>query len=213
MEEPSDDDESSSVVPFTYSVLEEHPEHVKALGMVSIEIGRLEMSLAEMLAALLHIDRRFGHTVYLTPHSNIGRITIVENVMREALKEGSAAYKAIQDLLTRSKAVMSKRHEYVHDVWGLLDSDQSKVIRRSVPFKRHLPEKVVPLAEIADLIGKIRVLVNEIRLETAQMFQSWPPYTWQGKPREAPEGETIHSEHPPEDDPPAPQDPPRSSRA
>jgi hypothetical protein len=51
------------MIPHTKSALEQHPEHVQAIGMVSIEVANLEINLGELLAALLHIDAYFGRLV------------------------------------------------------------------------------------------------------------------------------------------------------
>jgi hypothetical protein len=41
---------------FSISALENHPNHVRALGMISIEIGILEIRLGQMLGAIIGID-------------------------------------------------------------------------------------------------------------------------------------------------------------
>lgn len=201
------------LVPLSYSILEHRPRYAHALGMITIEIGRLEMSLGEMLAALLHIDRDFGHVIYLTPQANMARLSIIENVARESFLDSSPSLKRILGFVARAKAAMSKRHEYVHDVWGVSDDDPDKVTRRSLPYKRGKPERIVPIEELTALIQKIRILVHEVRQETEVMFHEWPPYTWQGKPRERPESGISRSTLLPESDPPKPVDPSEPSRS
>jgi len=181
-------DEKQTKRPPYQSTLAKHPEYATAIGMVSIEIGNLEILLAELLAALLHIDPHFGRIVYLTPQNNMARINIVENVARDTLADGSPGRVHIENLLDRAKAVVGKRHELIHNVWGLSVADRDKISRRSVPFKESHPAKQVSINELNDLVEKIRVLCTEILKTTADSFQAWPPYTWPSKSPEQSSG-------------------------
>ena len=68
------------------SSLERHPEHVRALGMISIEIGNLEILLGELLGAIIGIDTDLSQIIYMTPQSYIGRLEILENVIDHVMK-------------------------------------------------------------------------------------------------------------------------------
>ena len=54
------------------SALEKHPEYPKALGLLSAEIGVLEMLLGELLGAVLGITRELGQVIYNSPQSFYG---------------------------------------------------------------------------------------------------------------------------------------------
>jgi hypothetical protein len=196
------------------STIAKRPEYATAIGMVSIEIGNLEILLGELLAALLHIDPHFGRVVYLTPQNNMARIQIIENVMNDTLVEGSVGWTHIKSLLTRAKAVVGKRHELIHNSWGLAVEDRAKVIRRSVPFKNSQPAKQVPIQELNDLVEKIRILCTEIVKTTADSFRSWPPYTWPSKPPElSPGDQNQKHDNPQKEKARKPRRPRGSSRA
>ncbi len=49
-----------------HSTLENHPDHVKAIGMITIEMSNLDMSLGEMLGGLLTVPPTVGRTIYQT---------------------------------------------------------------------------------------------------------------------------------------------------
>jgi hypothetical protein len=196
------------------STLAARPEYATAIGMVSIEIANLEILLGELLAALLHIDPHFGRIVYLTPQSNMARIQIVENVLGDTLMEGSEGRLHVEGLLARAKSVVGKRHELMHNAWGVSSEDREKVARRSLPFKASHPAKQVPIVELNDLVGKIRVLCTEIVETTGESLRSWPPYTWQPIPNEqSPDGQNRKSGSPRKGRVPKPQRPRGSSRA
>lgn len=68
-----------------------HPEHVRAIGMISIENANLEHSLARLFATMLFISVPVGHAIYLTPKSAIARIEIFENAAKRALQPDLAS--------------------------------------------------------------------------------------------------------------------------
>jgi hypothetical protein len=163
------------------SVLERHPEHVKAIGMISIEVANLEVALGELLAALLHVIPEIGHTIYLTPQSNMARISMIANVAADSFVKDSKAAKTFAELFERVRTIMGKRHEIMHNAWGIDMDDQNVIVRRSLPFKQSNPAKPVHLNELSTLLKQIREVHLEVRTHTKIIFREWPPYTWQGK--------------------------------
>ena len=77
------------------STLERFPDHVKAIGMISIEIGNLEMVLGDLLAALLMIPSFLGQAVYMTPRAAIARVDVLDNVIAITLIKGSQGRKIL----------------------------------------------------------------------------------------------------------------------
>ena len=69
------------------SILEDHPEHVRLIGLIAIETGNLELALADLLARMLSIPLRIGRAVYLTPQSSGARLHILKNAARASLKD------------------------------------------------------------------------------------------------------------------------------
>ncbi len=159
------------------STIERYPEHAQAIGMISIEIGNLEIRLGELLGALLHIGRNFGRTLYLTPNANLARLGMIENVLAMSLVPDTRGYKMIARIIGDAKAVIGKRHEYVHNVWGLNVAAPTRVERRAVPFRDTDLAKPVPLNELRDQIQKIRRLSKRVRAEGHRIYAEWPPYS------------------------------------
>ena len=67
------------------SSLEQYPEHVRAIGMISIENANLEMSLADLLGAVLTIPKRLAHAIYFTPRAASLRVEILEAAAKAML--------------------------------------------------------------------------------------------------------------------------------
>ncbi len=195
------------------STLERYPKHVQAIGMIGIEIANLEIMLGELLGALLHIDRHFGRIVYLTPQTGMGRLKIIENVMRDTLVEGSEGRTHVKSLIERARAVLGKRNNYVHTSWGTSPDDPRKVVRQELPFLEGVKVSPVELKHLTDLIEDIRELTDDVMRTTEDFFRSWPPYTWQSKSDEPRPAVRNAELRPPTDDAPKRKRLPRSSQA
>lgn len=168
------------------STLDQHPEHLQALGMLSIEIANLEIMLAELLAGFLHIARYVGHVVYLTPQTAIGRLKILENVIEDSVEDKTETKKRLDKIISKARFLILKRHEYIHGAWGISTDNKKFVVRRDIPFRSNKKPTVVPLKEITDFIHNIRELTEIVKSETNTVFESWPAYTWQETLRGAP---------------------------
>ena len=68
------------------SDLEHYPEHVREIGMISIENGNLELALADLLAATLMLPRSVAHAIYFTPRAASLRIDIFAAATKQYLK-------------------------------------------------------------------------------------------------------------------------------
>jgi hypothetical protein len=168
----------------TGSVLVSRPDHVHALGMISIELGYLEGMLGCLLGALLHISPNIGRLVYLAPRGALARISIIENVLDVTLKDGTEMRTAIEKNLGRAKAILGKRHNFMHGRWGLSDlSEQAEVFWHSVPFKPEKPARPVPLSELTGLVDSIRSTAQDITAITESLYDEWPPYSSRPKRR------------------------------
>jgi hypothetical protein len=168
----------------TGSTLVMRPDHVQALGMISIELGHLEGMLGCLLGALLHISPDIGRLVYLAPRAALGRIAILEHVLDVTLSEGSEKRRAIESSLGKAKAIMGKRHEFVHGRWGLSDlSEKAEVYWHSVPFEPKRPPRPVPLTELTQLVDNIRSTAENITAIIEALYAEWPPYSLPSKRR------------------------------
>jgi hypothetical protein len=168
------------------SVLERFPKHVRAIGMISVELGNLEARLGDLLGVLLHIDSHFGRVVFLTPHSAAGRISILKNVLRDTLMEESEGFEHIEKLVERAEALIGKRNSYVHDNWGTLKENDKLVARIEPPQQDHKKVRIVPIQELTDTIKAIRKLARDVSLTVEEGSAAWPPYTWPTKPPSPP---------------------------
>lgn len=155
----------SDKLPLMHSPLEDHPEYTKALGMIGIEIGVLEIALGEMLGAILGINTDLSQIIYMTPQSYIGRLQILENVIEAVMKPDASGTKALLGYISQTKARIQYRNDAMHSVWGVKTSDKSVVTRRPVPLVDKKPQIPVPITELQDQISKLRKLSAEVYAE------------------------------------------------
>jgi hypothetical protein len=146
-----------------WSPLEDCPEHVRAIGMISIENANLEYELADLFSRILQIHPRVGRAIYLTPKSAIARIEIFENASKAVLSPktdsenlAAAFLEKALCIASRARAVVGKRHEIIHDGWGV-DSQTGNVLR--IPTKR--AQAPVPLADLQNLVRDFRLLIYD----------------------------------------------------
>jgi hypothetical protein len=151
------------------STLERHPEHVKAIGMISVELANIELHIATLLACLLDRHPRIGHAIYFAPRGAAARLDIVQAVADELKVDHPKLMKQTTSLLKRARTVMNKRHGYIHDVWGIID-ESNIVLRGSLPL--HKKEGViVPLAELKTVISDLRSLISDIHQFCPQVHE------------------------------------------
>jgi hypothetical protein len=148
-----------------YSPLENHPQHVQAIGMLSVEIGVAELLLGKLLGALLGLAHDLGEIIYMTPKSYTGRLEILENVAARCLQPKSEGLGRIGTLIKRTRTRIQYRNDMTHSGWGVLKSDRTVVTRRPFPFTENSKAEVVPVSELDDQIVKIRQLQQDILAE------------------------------------------------
>jgi hypothetical protein len=110
------------------SALINRPKHLQAIGLLSVEIARLERSIGELLGTILGMHVLVAEAIYFTPNANIARMDIVSNVAPLVLNKYPRKVKRINRFIQRAKAVMGKRHEIIHAFWVLAESGEN--IRR-----------------------------------------------------------------------------------
>ena len=142
------------------SVLEEQsPEHVKAIGLVSVEVTNLESSLGTLLAAIIDAPEQFGHIIYLTPKTSIARLEILENMIEYLLIKDSAGAKELDSIVKGAKAILGKRHRIIHGSWGITDG---KVSVYSMPVQEGDKPEEFTVQQLERVVQDIRDLLETI---------------------------------------------------
>jgi hypothetical protein len=147
------------------SALERHPAYPKALGILSAEIGVLEMLLGELLGAVLGVAPHVGQIIYNSPQSYTGRLDILSNVISAVLRPEAAVTKRLIQFIKRTRARIQYRNTAMHSLWGIKKSDPSIVTRRDVPLLEGRAAVEVPITEIENQITKLRILIDEVESE------------------------------------------------
>lgn len=162
-------DESYGIV----STLEAYPDHVRAIGMISIEIANLDLELGALLGAMLRVSAKLGQVVYLTPRTAMGRIHVLENVTDQVFKPTSPGLKKLKTLFKQAKKLIGKRHDMIHEAWGVAKDDPKSVRRVTLP-PTGAESKPVPLTELNSLVRSIRILIFDVRRQKESIIASLP---------------------------------------
>lgn len=139
------------------SALEKHPDHVHAIGMISIEIANMEGSIALLLMPLLDINGHRARIIYFTPKASIARLEIVQNLIDTLPKEHVEARRIIKAILVSARRIFNKRHSFVHNGWGFSD-EHNEVVTLPLPAKQRFDSTPVPLRELNEFVKWIREL-------------------------------------------------------
>lgn len=142
------------------SVLEEHPEHVKAIGMLQIEATNLEHALGTFLAAFLDLREDIGQIIYLTPKTTLGRLEIIENLIGHCLVEKSEGHKQLSSITARSRKIFGKRHTLIHGTWGITDGKISMISGPPTDSANPVPWTK---DQINEIVQDIRKLVTDMQ--------------------------------------------------
>jgi hypothetical protein len=143
------------------SALIQKPEHVHAIGMLTVEITHMERALAEMFTTIVGISFVLGETIYFTVNSGIARMDIVKNVAPLVLGQLPKDLQTVNKLIERAKAAMGKRHAVIHSFWML--SENGEDIRRQ-KFGDYIkgPIATVSLEDLNSQVEQVQRLTNDI---------------------------------------------------
>jgi hypothetical protein len=167
------------------SDLEHYPEHVREIGMISIENGNLELALADLLAATLMLPRSVAHAIYFTPRAASLRIDIFAAATKQYLKpsrrknqtsiietQKREALARVTRLAKSSLGVTQRRHAIIHDAWSAFGQDG--VVRQKIGETLHRQMEPVSIETLRMITRDLRGLIDEANALTAE-FKEDPP--------------------------------------
>jgi hypothetical protein len=168
--------------------------------MISIENANLELALADLMATALSISKRVAHAIYFTPRAAALRIDILEAAAKAKLtpklspdsksghdhpfvKQKREALQKIIKLTKRSHGVTQRRHDVIHDAWGVAYTDEEletdregsrPVISSKLKVASFTEAQVVPITSLTDLVRDLRILIDNIH-SLGEEFRRHPP--------------------------------------
>ena len=144
-------------LPIPYqSTLERFPEHVKAIGMISIEMANLEIMLAEVLAAALNLPSEVAQAMYFAPQAAMARLSILEAVAEVAIPP--APRKDVNKFLGTARELIGTRNKHIHNAWAI-HKETGKVQSSSLPIRKGT-EKPIPISDLKHLVTRLRKLIT-----------------------------------------------------
>lgn len=101
----------------TIKRLTDYPDHLKAIGLVITEFGRLEQSLAILLWELIEDPDR-GDAVFYSLGNSKARCDVIRGVANEVLEPDSEIMKEVLEVIRQARDVADKRNDLAHGAWG-----------------------------------------------------------------------------------------------
>ena len=149
------------------SVMAGHPDYVLQIGMITIELGNLESSLADLLGAILDVEGDVAHSIYFTAKAVIPRVELLTNVNvalhpDEELDEDEMQEirKRLKNISGRATAVMGKRNQLLHASWGTTAGGE--VYYASLPLKEDAFRRAT-VKELRRIVQDMHKLVDVLR--------------------------------------------------
>lgn len=99
------------------STYQKYPEHLKAIGLITMNMGQIDIRLAEVTAALLRVSNNLGFATYFSARSATGRIEMVTNIAATSLSQYPDLASDAKGVLKRVLTLFGKRHQLIHSVW------------------------------------------------------------------------------------------------
>jgi len=138
------------------SPLARFADHVHAIGMVTVEMGNLELMFVHLLGTMLHIPEATAAAILVTPRATRSRLEVITNVAAEVLSKEQS--RSVDRLAKKAIAILGKRNEIVHDFWGV-SKDRTEVMRSPHPYGEPKPVKLTDLNQDID---RLRRLADEV---------------------------------------------------
>lgn len=145
------------------SPLEQHPDYVHAIGMISIEHASLETLLGDLLGVLLGIHPHIGTTLYFTPKAATARLELIKNIRVMSTVSGTDLVQKVDVIITRSSAVMGKRNDIIHSLWSVNDEEEgveAPVVKITFP---KFDGGDVKLQQLKDVVRDYRRLIVDVK--------------------------------------------------
>jgi hypothetical protein len=152
-----------------YSPLERFPEHVKAIGMITIELGILEVMFTKLLSAILRTDEATGAIILMSTKSTRARLDIVLHTAKYLL--APEEFEAVKDVIKRGGKSLNKRNEFIHETWGI-SPGTDHVMRIPSPYG---DPRQIKLAELTGEVEHLRHLSDQVSILAASL-RSRPHY-------------------------------------
>lgn len=154
----------------------DHPEHLKAIGIISVELGTMEFLLAALMGGLLGIDVKTADAVYSTPKSATARLEIITNILE--IKEDVPTFfrEEVEKIILKARGILGRRNDVIHNAWGAGPEGV-----QSIAFSKGSRQiKPIAIEELNNLIRDIR----ETSARIGNMRFLKPPSPDKHQPRE-----------------------------
>jgi hypothetical protein len=155
------------------SPLVKFPEHVHAIGMLTIEMGNLEVMFVQLLGTILRVPESMAAAILVTPRSTRSRLDIVVNVSAEVLSEKNL--ESVKGLVKRAIAILGKRNDIVHDFWAV-STDRTEVMQIPAPYGKPKPIRLGDLNLDIERLRRLADDVLEFRVRLYREMQMSPHY-------------------------------------
>jgi hypothetical protein len=150
------------------STLDAHPEHLQAIGLISVEISNLEMRLADVFAEVSSAKPTVAQAIYFAPRAAMLRVDMLIAATKAAMALKEEEFRQ-DDLLqtmilgARAKRLIERRNDIMHGSWSVVLETKEVYLERAQGSQRREGGKPVRIQDLRRLVRDIRILIDQVR--------------------------------------------------
>jgi hypothetical protein len=144
------------------SEADQYPEHLQALGLITVHFALLEFTMASFVWALLDADDRTGSIV--TAPQSFRNLTSLVSALFQEKQHDAGHVKELNELLAKIAGLEERRNEITHSLWGRGDGKET-LIREKVTARRGKGYKLITEEVRAESLQAIGADLLEVTSE------------------------------------------------
>lgn len=151
------------------STLDNQPEHLRLIGLISVEMSNLEIWLADVFCDVCAGKPTIMQAVYFAPRAAMLRVDMLIDAAKAAMALKEEEFREI-DLLravalgSRAKRLLEKRNKIMHGAWSVVPETKEVHLERAQGSKRREESKPFTTEELRGLVRDIRLLIGDVML-------------------------------------------------
>jgi len=123
--------------------LDNEPKHAEQLGHISAVWSNLELNLYVLFEFMSGSPPAIARSIWNAVESTRGRREMVLGI-GQVLIDNDSEKNILDDILRRIGKTSKHRNKYVHDTWGVADTQKHEIVHGPVLARRQDPLKAKP---------------------------------------------------------------------
>jgi DNA repair ATPase RecN len=155
--------------------LDNEPKHAEQLGHISSAWSNLELNLYVLFEFMSGAPPAIARSIWNSVESTRGRREMVFGI-GQVLIDNESEKNILDDILRRIGKTSKQRNKYVHDTWGVADTDKHEIFQIRDQSSASQKMEEVTLPDMQATVAHIKKLGGELqdfRIRIAPKLGAW----------------------------------------